>query len=108
MQILIVSKIDAISRHSLELYIPWREFEMLLDYYFDSLLVRNRKEAQPSRDALTKTIEQRCQLHTAVMKIDLDWAMLQVLYYDAGSGRNYPRQFYLLADVGNVLIVDEL
>ena len=79
--------------------------ELLLEFYFESLS-RTRREGLDRRDPLYKTLEAKVFQSNAVMKVDLDWSLLQILKYDANSGLNFPKQFYLAADVRLFLILD--
>lgn len=75
--------------------VHWKEFEELLHYYLEELL-RNKKETMVRRTSLIKELEEGI---TASQKIDLYWAIQKILVFDSQSGRNFPMQFYLAADV---------
>lgn len=48
------------------------------------------------RTSLIKELEEK--VHSG-QKLDLYWALQKILIFDAQSGRNFPMQFYLAADV---------
>lgn len=78
--------------------VGWREFEDLVHHYF-SELNRGKKEAADKIESFSKHLQSRVLSTSMGQKIDLDWALLHLIMFDATSFRNYPRQFYIAADV---------
>jgi hypothetical protein len=72
--------------------------EALLDYYLDCLS-KTKREGNERKTPLHKLLENHCFQANAIMKVDLDWCLLQILRFDAKSALNFPKQFYLAADV---------
>ena len=78
--------------------VTWREFEELVNHYFNELN-KGKKEAADKIESFSKHLQSRVLNTSMGQKIDLDWALLHLIMFDATSFRNYPRRFYIAADV---------
>ena len=78
--------------------VGWREFEDIVHHYF-SELNKGKKEVADKIESFSKHLQSRVLSTSMGQKIDLDWALLHLIMFDATSFRNYPRRFYIAADV---------